>query len=414
MLISMSKMLDGRQKIQEKFMGEFGNIIPSIKAEIDYLDKNKEEIYCVGDWIYVKIDREMIPVRIKSIRHDGIIVSNSPHIDYPLSNADELLAKLYNLLSSGKELLCTKTALCAQYAIILIELDNAIVRLNIDKNIIKYATAFRTPIDYKAWAVKIKEAGKNWGYKDLKETDDVCYFYPGFDYREFVEHHEQYWEALHDKVDALVKILQTISSYIDGLNTTQKLLEGSADKETRGKGSDIYISYPWSNSHDVDEICQSLEQAGVTYKRDTNDCGYRQNIKQFEQEIGKGAKVLAYINEDYLKSINCMYELALVFQFGNVEQRLYPIVSLRCKRDSTFFKKMYDYWDAEYHKKRDLLNCLSSGISLQVIDELGYCDVIIRELSKITSYLSDVNTLSCEQLAENGYKRLVDEINDDL
>ena len=152
--------------------------IPPIKAEIDYLDENESEIYCVGDWISAKIDGKMVPVRIKSIRHDGIIVSNSPDIDYPLSSAETLLQKLYNILSSGKESFCTKAALCAQYAILLIELDNAIVRLNIDKNIIKRATVFKTPTDYNAWALKIKEAGKNWGYKDQKETDDVCYFYP--------------------------------------------------------------------------------------------------------------------------------------------------------------------------------------------------------------------------------------------
>lgn len=121
--------------------------------------------------------------------------------------------------------------------------------------------------------------------------------------------------------------------------------------------------------------------------------------------------MLAYINEDYLKSINCMYELALVFRMGDVERRLFPIVTLTCKRDSTFFKALYDYWNAEYLKKRDLLNSLSSGVSLQVIDELGYCDEIIREMPKITSYLSDVNTLTYEQLAENDYKRLLEELN---
>ena len=55
-------------------------VIPPIKAEIDYLDENESEIYCVGDWISAKIDGKMVPVRIKSIRHDGNRVGqcNSP------------------------------------------------------------------------------------------------------------------------------------------------------------------------------------------------------------------------------------------------------------------------------------------------------------------------------------------------
>ena len=333
-----------------------GQIIPPIKAEIDYLDKNESEIYCVGDWVSARIDGKMVPVRIKSIRHDGIIVSNSPDIDYPLSSAETLLQKLYNILSSGKESFCTKAALCAQYAILLIELDNAIVRLNIDKNIIKRATVFKTPTDYNAWALKIKEAGKNWGYKDLKETDDVCYFYPGFDYKEFIEHHEQYWEALHDKLDALVKILQTISKYVNKTQSAPKTIATRADKEESNSNADIYISYPWTNSNRIDEICRVLDRAELKYKRDIKDCGYRQNIRKFECEIGRGTRVLAYINDDYLKSINCMYELALVFHAGEVGRRLFPIVTLTCKRDSAFFKALYDYWNAEYLKKRELLN----------------------------------------------------------
>ena len=77
-------------------------VIPPIKAEIDYLDENESEIYCVGDWISAKIDGKMVPVRIKSIRHDGIIVSNSPDIDYPLSSAETLLQKLYTFFHQGR------------------------------------------------------------------------------------------------------------------------------------------------------------------------------------------------------------------------------------------------------------------------------------------------------------------------
>ncbi len=75
----------------------------------------------------------------------------------------------------------------------------------IDKNILKNATIKRWPIDYGVWAEKIREAAKNWGYKDFRETDDVCYFDPGFDYKQFLDGHETFWQALQDKLNALVK-----------------------------------------------------------------------------------------------------------------------------------------------------------------------------------------------------------------
>ena len=39
-------------------------VIPPIKAEIDYLDENESEIYCVGDWISAKIDGKMVPAGV--------------------------------------------------------------------------------------------------------------------------------------------------------------------------------------------------------------------------------------------------------------------------------------------------------------------------------------------------------------
>lgn len=386
------------------------SIIPPIKSEIDYLDRNEREIYCVGNWVQVRVDGKMIPVKIVSIRHDGITVSNNQNIDYTVLHSNKILENLYLLLSSGKEMYSSKPALCVQYAALLMEVDYAIVRLNIDKNILKNMRMNKWPTDYNAWAKKIKEAGKNWGYKDYKANEDACYFYPGFDYKQFCENHEQYWEALHDKLDALVKILEKMGAYVKrGLQIEQAETK-AIENHVEDKEASVYISYSWSMMDVADDICKALENNGVIYRRDVKDCGYRQNIKQFEREIGKGARVLAIINDSYLRSVNCMYELALVFQHGDIEHRLYPVVNMTGKRDAQFFKELYDYWNAEYLSKRQVLNELSSGTSLQAIDELGYCDVIVRELPKITSYLSNVNTLTYEQLAENGFRRVVDEM----
>ncbi len=387
------------------------NIILPIKAEIDYLNKNEHQIYCVGNWVQTRIEGEMTPVRITSIRHDGATVSTSPYFDGSILSVEKILSNLYNLLSESKGHYSTRPALCAQYAALIIEVDYAIVRLNIDKNIIKSAISVRLPVDYDAWAEKIKEAAKNWGYKGFRETDDACYFDPGFDYNQFIDDHETYWQALQDKLDALVKILKEIGTYTNG----NKDRSGRQDKEdlipiSSENTGELYISYPWKMMNEIDGMCRVLDDEGLPYKRDVKDCAYRQSIRQFEEEIGNGAKVLAFINDDYLKSINCMYELARVFQRGEVDKRLYPVVSISGQRGSEMLRELYDYWDNEYQERKNLLNNLPSGVSLQVIDELSYCDTIIRELTKIVNYLTQVNTLSYDELRNNRYDRLVKEL----
>lgn len=172
----------------------------------------------------------------------------------------------------------------------------------------------------------------------------------------------------------------------------------------------LYISYSWANSEEIDSLCQELNKAKIPFSRDIEDCGYRYNIRRYEEEIGKGAKILAYISDKYIKSINCMYELALVFIHGDVENRLFPIVTIENCRDSIFLKGLFEFWESQYQQRKTILNDLPSGASLQAILELGYCDHIIRELPKIVNYLSDVNTLTIEKLSENHFELLMKKI----
>lgn len=386
--------------------------IPSIKSELDFLDKNKHEIYCVSDWVQTSIEGKMTPVRVTAIHHDGVVVSNSPDIKYKILDINKILENLYAILSKSKDTYSTKSALCIQYAAILIEIDNAIVRLNIDKNLLKDASIKirgKWHVEYKKWATLLKEAGKNWGYKDFKETDDVCYFYPGFEYKQFIQEHERYWEALHEKLDAVVNLLEELDSYVSRGTIADG--EHPVTSMEDSKEAPLYISYSWSNSDKIDSLCQELKKSNIPFSRDIDDCGYRENIKSFEEEIGKGAKILAFISEAYIKSINCMYELALVFMHGDVENRLFPIVTIDNCRDSAFFKELLEYWETQYQQKRTILNDLPSGASLQAIKELGYCGHIIRELPKIVSFLSDVNTLTIDQLSEKHFKLLIEKIN---
>jgi len=389
--------------------GELNNKgIPPIKAEMDFLDKNERENYCIADWIQVRIDGKMTPVRIVAIRHDGLVVSNSPYVKGSPLDDEQILSNLYTLLLSGKNTFSTRPALCIQYAALLIEIDNAIVRFTIDEKLLKHIVIKngKWRVDYEAWAKKIKEAGKNWGYKDYSETDDVCYFNPGFDYKQFLDQHELFWEQLHDKLNALVKLLEKMAKHVGGNGEeTQKEEKYVINEDI------VYISYSWSITESIDNMCRALDKAGVKYKRDVVNCGYRQNIKDFEREIGRGVKVLAFVNDEYLESINCMYELALVFQQGMVESRLFPIVTIAGKRDAGFCQRLYKFWNDEYLKRKDVINELPSGVSLQAIEELSYCDMIVRELPKITSFLSNVNTLTYEQLSANDFKVLVEEIN---
>lgn len=172
----------------------------------------------------------------------------------------------------------------------------------------------------------------------------------------------------------------------------------------------VYVSYSWANSKEMDDICAALNANGIKFKRDINDCGYRQNIKKFEDEIGDGKVIIAVINDKYLKSIQCMYEMSSMVSNGHIADRLFPVVSLEGKRDAEACAAYIQYWTEEFRKRQDIALKLALGTAQQAIDEMGYCNSIITEFSKFWNYISDYNTLSEDELMKDNCKMLIENL----
>lgn len=171
----------------------------------------------------------------------------------------------------------------------------------------------------------------------------------------------------------------------------------------------VYVSYSWAHSTEMDEICECLDLNGIKYKRDKKDCKYRDSIKQFEAEIGKGNIVIAVIHEKYLKSIHCMYELTSLVEHGYIEERLFPVIYIE-QRDAFGLANYYQYWTDEFEKRREHVSTQPAGTLRLMIEELGYCDAIISALPIFWQYITNYNTSTPELLKENGYKELIDSI----
>jgi len=175
----------------------------------------------------------------------------------------------------------------------------------------------------------------------------------------------------------------------------------------------IYVSYSWANSAEMDIICNDLDANGISYKRDIKDCGYRQNIKNFEEEIGKGNIIIAIIDEKYMKSIHCMYEMSSMVENGYIEERLFPVFSLP-QRDAKVYTGYLKYWTEQYKEKNELLSTVQAGGARAVIDELSYCDSIVMELPKFWAYINKHNTLTKEQLLKDDCAILIAELKNKL
>lgn len=64
----------------------------------------------------------------------------------------------------------------------------------------------------------------------------------------------------------------------------------------------VYISYKHNeatNSH-VETIINGLKTNHVDYSIDKEHVGYRDSIRKYEEEIGRGARIIVIITDDYL------------------------------------------------------------------------------------------------------------------
>ena len=94
----------------------------------------------------------------------------------------------------------------------------------------------------------------------------------------------------------------------------------------------VYISYAWATktkgvkSHEeiVLDIEKSLKK-DFKVMIDKKDLKYKGDIKKFEEQLGKGGKIILVISDKFLKSKHCMYEVLKINERGNVYQRIFPV-----------------------------------------------------------------------------------------
>lgn len=208
---------------------------------------------------------------------------------------------------------------------------------------------------------------------------------------------------------------ESIEKELSELGISCKSKETTAEKDETTSSMDqtlIYVSYPWMDKDLMDTICKNLENNNLKYKRDIKDCGYRQNISNFEEQIANANIVIAIINDNSLHSIDCMYEMCQLTAKGNIEQRLFPIVDLphNKKRDSSLGEDYFKLWQSTFDEKKKKLFESQNNNNELLIEEIKYCNRITSEFGRFWSYICRTNTLTKEMLVDDNCKILVNEI----
>ena len=193
-----------------------------------------------------------------------------------------------------------------------------------------------------------------------------------------------------------IKQFKGILNFMDGKDTTPL----------------VFISHHWDPENDkyTKQILEALTKANIKYGIDKDDAKYRMKLTDMEEKIGDGFIVIAIINEEYLKSIECMYELALVCKNGHIKDRLFPVTFFKIDSSGDGLICQLIYWNKKLADYQNTARKLGPGNANIENNDIIRINDIINQLPNIWIYLKEYLTSTQTQLSANNYKLLIDSI----
>ncbi|MCZ8121373.1 MAG: HEAT repeat domain-containing protein [Microcystis sp. LE18-22.4A] len=172
----------------------------------------------------------------------------------------------------------------------------------------------------------------------------------------------------------------------------------------------VYISYNWQE--DSNEMANQLVQAfaakGIEIIRDKTHTSYKDSIKNFMRQIGRGKCVVAVISDRYLKSENCMFELVEIARNGDFYQRIFPIILPDARIHKDFERIDYlKYWEDEKAKLQAKYKEIDLAKTNSIMATLNLYDEIRDNIDNLTNILKDMNTLNIDLHRQSEFAAMI-------
>lgn len=176
--------------------------------------------------------------------------------------------------------------------------------------------------------------------------------------------------------------------------------------------SKVHITYKHDDLHKpgIDAICIGLQSRNIPFSIDEYDILYRDNIQKYEDEIGMSNYVIMFVIPEYLKSLDCMYEMTQLFRNGNVPNRVFPVVEMgTISRNGDGLLLIKNFWNDEKNRKAEQIKN-EPGNSTFLLGEISKIDNILKSMDEFWEYIVHTNTGVYSEMVADNAKKLLDEI----
>ena len=179
----------------------------------------------------------------------------------------------------------------------------------------------------------------------------------------------------------------------------------SRQSAPRAPAGEIYLSYKQGGPGEavVDRLDTTLTRRGLTVRRDKRDLAYRDSIEGFMHRLARGECVIIVVDDAYLRSRNCMFELTAIADQVNFTQRVFPVIL----EDADIFRasgrlRYVKHWEKQRAELEAEMRDVPPGSLVGIREELDLYAKIGRTVGGITYALQNMNTLTvAEHLADD-------------
>lgn len=220
------------------------------------------------------------------------------------------------------------------------------------------------------------------------------------------------------KANKLVKVNKTVYKIGDS---------GVAEQV---KNQKIFISYCWNDVAFADLIDNDFKNMGYTLTRDVRDIEFKDSIKDFMKTIGKHDFVISIMSDQYLKSVNCMYEISEVMRAREYKEKMLLVILK--DSDNEFLPSLSEipsiiaadvysfeqrigyisYWEEKEKAYTEMVRKITQDTNkIEPLQELKRIKSISNNVGEFLSDISDWNNTSLSDLKASDYTAFIKEIN---
>lgn len=182
---------------------------------------------------------------------------------------------------------------------------------------------------------------------------------------------------------------------------------------------EIYVSYAWETQPDgsswppiLKNLYRILIDKGFKVHIDVNKLKYKDNIKAFMQELGKGKYIICIIGEKYLKSINCMYEVLQILKYPHYQDRIFPVLLSSAQvYNSEKVLEYLLYWEEKIRHLNDESKNLSNiAYAAPIFEDIEIMNEIRRALASFGDEIGNMNLLTSDIHDQSDFRELLQSI----